>query len=123
MSFLSDIATLAKAGYSAQDVKELMGLNSNSSTDLSSDAQPTQLETEQAVNNISQSLPESPEADKLSETVPKESTQPESEPDYKALYEAEKAKVISLQNINNNSDVSGPGYDESELLKTIRTYC
>ena len=118
MSFLSDIAELAKAGYKPQDVKELMQLN-KPMENLQPEAQPTQTETEQTALQL-----ESPEPEKSTETAPKVSAQPEDVPDYKALYEAEKEKVSTLQNKYNSMDVSqNATVNEKDLLDAIRSFC
>lgn len=118
MGFLNDIATLAKAGYSKEDVKELMQL-SKSAENLQPEAQPTPTATEQTVLQT-----ESPEPEKSTETAPKESAQPEDVPDYKALYEAEKEKVSTLQNKYNSMDVSqNVTVNEKDLLDAIRSFC
>lgn len=118
MSFLNDIAELAKAGYTPQDVKELMQLN-KPAENLRTEAQPAQTETEQTALQL-----ESPETEKSTETAPKESAQPEDVPDYKALYEAEKEKVSALQNKNNSMDVSqNTTVNEKDLLDAIRSFC
>lgn len=119
MSFLNDIAALAKAGYTPQDVKELMQL-SKPTDNLQTEAQPAENKTEQTVLQFENSEPE-----KSTETAPKESAQPEDVPDYKALYETEKEKVSTLQNKNNNIDVSGNNttVTEEHLLDIVRSFC
>ena len=118
MSFLNDIAALAKAGYTPQDVKELMQL-SKPAENLQTQAQPAQAETEQTALQF-----ESPETEKSTETAPKESAQPEDVPDYKALYEAEKEQVSTLQNHYNSMDVSqNATVNEKDLLDAIRSFC
>ena len=119
MSFLSDIAELAKAGYKPQDVKELMQL-SKPAENLQTEAQPPQTKTEQTVLQTVVA-----EADKPLESQPKESEPPKDVPDYKALYEAEQEKVRDLQNKNNNMDVSGQNttVTEEHLLDIVRSFC
>lgn len=118
MSFLNDIATLAKAGYTAQDVKDLLNL-SKPQENLKSEVQPVKNETPLA--EVSQIITE---PDKGAEVSPKESEQPEPEPDYKALYEAEQEKVKALQIKNNNADVSqNITVKENDLIDAIRSFC
>lgn len=119
MSFLSDIAELAKAGYTPQDVKSLLSLSKPQET-LFSEAQPTQTETEQTVLQDAVT-----ETDEPITTTPKESEPPIDVPDYKALYEAEQEKVRDLQNKNNNIDVSGNNttVTEEHLLDIVRSFC
>lgn len=64
---IKDIIALAKAGYKASEVKELMALE------------------EKVVENPSSTTPVETELE------------PDPEPDYKALYEAEKDKVAVMQ--------------------------
>lgn len=111
---LKDVVDLAKAGYSVKDVKELIEL-SKTNAEPEAEAQPEQAPAE----NAQEQAP-----DKSVENVPKESTKQTDEPDYKALYEAEKEKVSALQNKNNKTDLSqNTTVNESDLLETIRSYC
>ena len=119
MLSIKDVIDLAKAGYKPTDVKELIELSKISDAPLS-DAQPPQ-----ADQTVSQSQPENLAADNDASAAPKESEPTATEPDYKALYEAEREKVNSLQKINTNADVSGPSEAEiiSSLSDVIRDYC
>lgn len=125
MSFLSDIAELAKAGYTPQDVKSLLSL-SKPQENLFSEAQPPQTATEPTVLQaaVAEQTADT-EADKSITTAPKESEPPIDVPDYKALYEAEQEKVRDLQNKNNNIDVSGNNttVTEEHLLDIVRSFC
>ena len=111
---LSDVVALARAGYGVKDVKELIEM-SKSQPDT---AQP---ETTAEPQILSQS--EDVNSGNDAESLPKESEQPAAEPDYKALYEAERQKVSDLQNKNNRADVSTPDVTESELLDIVKSYC
>ena len=119
MLSIKDVVDLAKAGYKPADVKELMELSKTSDAQVS-DAQPPQ-----ADQTVSQSQTETAQADNDASALPKESEPTATEPDYKALYEAEKEKVNSLQKINTNADVSGPSEAEiiSSVSEVIRDYC
>ena len=119
MLSIKDVVDLAKAGYKPADVKELMELSKTSDAQVP-DAQPPQ-----ADQTVSQPQPEPAQADNAASAAPKESEPTATEPDYKALYEAEKEKVNSLQKINTNADVSGPSEAEilSSLSDVIRDYC
>lgn len=121
MSFLSDIAELAKAGYKPQDVKELLSLSKTESAAASpSPGEPADKPSTEVQPPTEPTQP----AEKPAETAPKESAPPADEPDYKALYEAEKEKVKDLQNKNTNADISGNnGNYEAELLEAIRDFC
>ena len=125
MSFLSDIASLAKAGYTPQDVKDLMQLNKATFDD---GASPQPGEPTPGDASGSQPTPgkESPgtEPDKSKEIAPKASAQPADETDYKALYEAEQEKLKALQNKNTQADISGNNTTNiSDLVNVIRDYC
>ena len=129
MSFLSDVAALAKAGYTPQDVKELLQLG-KPQEDLQTEAQPPQTATEPTVLQAAVTEPSvlktaDIEADKPITTAPKESEPPIDAPDYKALYEAEQGKVKDLQNKINNVDVSGNDITvtEEHLLDIVRSFC
>ena len=119
MLSINDVVDLAKAGYKPADVKELMELSKTSDATVS-EAQPPQ-----ADQTVSQSQPDVTQADNAASVTPKESEETATEPDYKALYEAEKEKVNSLQKINTNTDVSGPSEADilSSLTDVIRDYC
>ena len=118
MLSIKDVVDLAKAGYKPADVKELIEL-SKTPEPLQPDVQPTAT----AEPIISQSTAADPEPDKSPETVSKENTQPDVEPDYKALYEAEKAKVNDLQIKNTQSDISAPQTTEKDLLDLVKSFC
>lgn len=119
MSFLSDVAALAKAGYTPQDVKELLQLG-KLQEDLQTEAQPIQTGTKQTVLQTAVL-----EEDEPTESTPKESEPPIDAPDYKALYEVEQGKVKDLQNKINNVDVSGNDITvtEEHLLDIVRSFC
>ena len=121
---IKDVVDLARAGYKPADVKELIEL-SKTPEPLQSETQPAQdvtLTEEQKITSISQSKTFE-EPDKTPETVSKENTQPDVEPDYKALYEAEKAKVNDLQIKNTQADVSAPQTTEKDLLDLVKSFC
>lgn len=115
---IKDVVDLARAGYKPADVKELIEL-SKTPEPLQAETQPVQA----AEPIISQSTPAETEPDKTPETVSKENTQPDVEPDYKALYEAEKAKVNDLQIKNTQADVSAPQTTEKDLLDLVKSFC
>lgn len=134
MGFLSDVATLIKAGYSKEDVKELYALDKQSepaASPLPGEPAATPAASplpgkpaEDPLKEVQPSVEPTAPAEKSAETAPKASAQPAGEPDYKALYEAEKEKLKDLQNKNTNADISGNnGNYEAELLEAIRDYC
>ena len=90
MGFLSDIAELAKAGYSVSDVKELLAMNKEPKE------QPK--ETEEAKEK------EVDTKEKVPETETKETHKEEPEVDYKAEYE----KLLKEKNAADlHKDLSG----------------
>ena len=126
MSFITDIAALAKAGYTPQDVKDLLSL-SKSQEPLKTEAQPAEQERTphaESTQPHAESVQIITEPDKPVETSTKEIEQPTGEPDYKALYEAEQEKVKALQIKNNNADVSqNITVKENDLLEAIKSFC
>lgn len=115
---IKDVVDLAKAGYTPKDVKELI--------ELSKTPEPLQAETQPAQTAdtiISQSTPADTEPDNVDSAAPKESEPTATEPDYKALYEAEKAKVNDLQIKNTQADVSAPQTSEKDLIDLVRSFC
>ena len=115
---IKDVVDLARAGYKPADVKELI--------ELSKTPEPLQAETQPAQTAepiISQSTPAETEPDNVASAAPKESEPPATEPDYKALYEAEKAKVNDLQIKNTQADVSAPQTSEKDLIDLVRSFC
>ena len=116
MSFLNDVATLIKAGYTKEDVKELYNLEKQTETS-NAEAQPEAPKTEDTTQTQDAT-------EKATETVTKEITQPDAAPDFEALYKAEQEKVKALQNKNNQADLSkNNNTSQSDLVDLVRTYC
>lgn len=115
---LKDIVALATAGYKKKDVMELIEASKavqEPSVDNTEPEQSTNTESDITVANT---------PDKVSETVPKESTQPDATEDFKAKYEAEKARADSLQNKLIRQDVSGSVTEpEVDLVALVRDFC
>lgn len=125
---LSDIITLAKAGYGPKDVKEL--IEATKSSDAGSETPPAAkpAETPPAAKPSENEKPaektEPKEAAKPDEMAAKETAPPEDAADLKAKLEDLEAKYEALQNKYNKQDVSGAqasNYDS--LLDTIKSYC
>ena len=112
---LKDLIDLARAGYTPQNVKELMTL------EAPAEQTSPQTQTEAPEVNISQSKEDAPV--NTSSPEPKESPKAEAEPDYKAMYEAEREKVNALQNKNNRADVSTQLPTDADLLDLVKEYC
>lgn len=117
----TDIIALAKAGYTPQNVKELMTLDASEQNNPGNTQTETKAEADTTNSDISQSsAPAAPV--NASSPEPKESTKAEAEPDYKALYEAEKEKVNALQNKNNQADISGKNTNDVDLVDLVRSF-
>ena len=98
-----DIVSLAKQGYTPQDIKDLLSL---------SDDQGSGAEGEQK----DQAGQQTPEADNVdpepaAQPVPEEGKE---DLDYKALFEAEQEKTAKLQKMVLSADMSGSDNKESD---------
>lgn len=125
---LSDIITLAKAGYGPKDVKEL--IEATKSSDAGQEKPPATkpaenerpAETPPATNPAEKTEPK--EAAKPEEMAAKATAQPEDAAELKAKLEDLEAKYEALQNKYNKQDVSGTqATDYNSLLDTIKSYC
>lgn len=122
---LSDIITLAKAGYGPKDVKEL--IEATKSSDAAPEKQPDAKlaeKTEKQPDAKPAEKTEPKEAAKPEEMAAKETAQPEDAANLKAKLEDLETKYEALQNKYNKQDVSGAQastYDS--LLDTIKSYC
>lgn len=116
---IKDVVELAKAGYKPKDVRELIEA-SKAETKPAVETEPT---TEVITENKSD-ITVTPESDKSPEPMPKESEKPEDTVDYKAMYEAEKQRVDSLQNKLNRQDISKEtSPEEVDLLALVKEFC
>lgn len=106
MSFLNDLVALAKAGYSPAEVKELMQA-----------AKESGYESEPAVDNTKVIETEKPAA----KTEITEKEKPADDKDYKALYEATKKDLESLQQKNTQENIKPADVDRDALFKNIKT--
>ena len=116
---LSDIITLARAGYGPKDVKEL--IEATKSSDAAPEKQP---DVKPEENKEPAEKTEPKEAAKPDEMAAKETALPEDAADLKAKLEDLEAKYEALQNKYNKQDVSGgQASDYDSLLDTIKSYC
>lgn len=111
---LSDLVSLAKAGYTPANVKELIALSEKS--------EPVKLEEQQlaAAANVEPTT---------ASAEPKEATEKKAQPeetkkkeiDYKELYEKSQEDLKKAQAVNRSADNSGkqPEYSFNDLLQTI----
>ena len=119
---LSDVITLAKAGYGPQDVKEL--IEAIKSLDAAPEKQPEAKPAEKQPEAKPAEKTEPKEAAKPEEMAAKETAQPEDAANLKAKLEDLEAKYEALQNKYNKQDVSGAQASSYEsLLDTIKSYC
>ena len=113
---LSDLITLAKAGYTPGQVKELMTLDVKAETEAKAEEQ------QAAAGAKDEPKPVGAEAEKPSENgQPADAQDPV---DYKALYEKAKADLDAAQkaNINKDAGAQTPEDPEKELRAIVGTY-
>lgn len=106
MGFLNDLVALAKAGYSPAEVKELMQA-----------AKESGYESEPAEDKTKETETEKPAA----KTEITEKEEPADDKDYKALYEATKKDLESLQQKNTKKNIKPDDVDRDALFKNIKT--
>lgn len=98
MSIISDVATLVKAGFTIDDIKEI----------VKADKAP-------AGDTITPPAKE-PEDKKGTEPEDNKGT----EPDYKALYEKAQDDLKKAQAANTKENIEQPPVDREELFKSIK---
>lgn len=113
---LQDLITLAKAGYTPGQVKELITLSERV-------MEPVPEEPQAATAPISEAATESAEPVKATENAEKAS-EPEKEViDYKALYEKSQEDLKKAQAVNRSTDLSDNATDpQSDLQDIFRSY-
>lgn len=116
---IKDVVTLAAAGYKKKDVMEL--IEASKAAVKEPTVETTEPETPQVqTSDITVTEPQ----DKAPEPAPKESEKPEATEDFKAKYEAEKARADSLQNKLIRQDVSeSVAEQEVDLVALVRDFC
>lgn len=98
-NIISDIATLIKAGFSMDDIKEVVKAANESPAPQPAPA--PQAQAQQA-----------PAADKGAED----------EPDYKTLYEQSQKQLKELQEANTKDDISPEPLKVDEIIKSVKSY-
>ena len=117
---IKDVVTLAAAGYKKKDVMELIEASKTAVKEPTVDTTEPEAQTTQT----SDITVTTPPQDKAPEPAPKESEKPEATEDFKAKYEAEKARADSLQNKLIRQDVSGSVTEqEVDLVALVRDFC
>lgn len=99
MPIISDIATLVKAGFTVDDIKEIVKADKAPAGDTIT---PPAKEPEAST----------PEAGTGKETEP--------EPDYKALYEKAQDDLKKAQAANTQKNIEQPPVDREKLFKSIK---
>lgn len=101
MGIISDVAALVKAGFTIDDIKGLVNADKAPAGDtIAPEA----------------TAPETPEAAKGTE----QGTQPEPEPDYKALYEKAQDDLKKAQAQNTKENIAPEPLDREALFKSIK---
>lgn len=103
MSIISDVATLIKAGFTIDDIKEIVKADKAPVGDTI---------TPPAKATEAPEAPKAPEAGTGKET--------ETEPDYKALYEKSQDDLKKAQAANTKENIEQPPVDREELFKSIK---
>lgn len=111
---LSDLVSLAKAGYTPANVKELIALSEKS--------EPVKPEEQQsaAAANVEPTTASAEPTEATEKAAEPEKTE-EKEIDYKELYEKSQEDLKKAQAVNRSADNSGkqPEYSFNDLLQTI----
>lgn len=95
-NIISDIATLIKAGFSMDDIKEVVkAANESPAPQAQSPAQPAPAQ-------------QAPAADDT--------------PDYKALYEQSQKQLKDLQEANTKGDMSPEPLKVDEIIKSVKSH-
>ena len=98
VNIISDIATLINAGFTVNDIKEVI----KASKDTEAPAQ---------VQSPAPAKAESKADDK-----------PDDEPDYKALYEQAQKDLKDLQGQNTQDDISPEPLKVDEIIKSVKSH-
>lgn len=113
---LQDLITLAKAGYTPGQVKELITLSEKVTEPVPEEPQAATAPTSEAATESAEPVKATENAEKVSE--------PEKEViDYKALYEKSQEDLKTAQAVNRSIDLSGNEPDPHvELSEIFRSY-
>lgn len=97
MSIFNDLVTLAKAGYTPDNVKEILKMSNENETKEKEEPKEKEKEPETKVY-----------------------TTEKSEPDYKSLYESTKKELENIQNENTRDDMSKCEESIDDILENIK---
>lgn len=97
MSIITDVATLVKAGFTIEDIKEIVKADKAPAGDT--------------IPGKEKEKESDPEPDKKD---------PDPEPDYKALYEKSQEDLKKAQAANTKENIEQPPVDREELFKSIK---
>ncbi len=105
MSVFSDVVALAKAGYTPEQVKEILKMSN---------------ENEKKEKEEPKEEPKGKEEPKEKEPETKVYTTGKSEPDYKALYESTKNELDKIRVDNTREDMSNKGESIEDVIENIK---
>lgn len=113
---LADLITLAKAGYTPAQVKELITLS-----EKETDAKPE--EQQVATAPTSEATTESAEPEKATENAEQQPEPVKEEVDYKALYEKTQEDLKKAQAVNRSTDISDKYFEDpyTDLQDYVRS--
>lgn len=103
MSIITDVATLVKAGFTIEDIKDIVKADKEGTIQKDPKKEPD---------------PEPDKKDPDPEPDPKEPDP--KEPDYKALYEKSQEDLRKLQGDNTRKNIQPDPIDREELFKSIK---
>lgn len=101
MSIITDVATLVKAGFTIEDIKDIV------KADREGTIQKDKKEPD-------------PKPDPKDPDPEPDSKDPDPEPDYKALYEKSQEDLRKLQGDNTRENIQPDPVDRDELFKGIK---
>ena len=101
MSIITDVATLVKAGFTIEDIKDI----------VKADKEGTIRKGEKDPD---------PEPDGKDPDPEPDGKDPDPEPDYKALYEKSQEDLKKLQGNNTRQNIQPDPVDREELFKSIK---
>lgn len=111
-NIISDIATLIKAGFSMDDIKEVVkAANESPAPQAQSPVQPAPVQPAPAPQ-AQAPAPQAQAADKGADDTP----------DYKALYEQSQKQLKELQEANTKGDMSPEPLKVDEIIKSVKSH-
>ena len=105
-NIISDIATLIKAGFSMDDIKEVVkAANESPAPQAQSPVQPEPAQQSPVQPEPAQQAPAADDT-----------------PDYKALYEQSQKQLKDLQEANTKDDISPEPLKVDEIIKSVKSH-